>query len=270
MSRVVRLMSAALLCCASTAAQQRDVREATVGMRAYVDQVVLAGTALAPVASTSKSPLMVRVIKAWPHGQHLRYDLEWVGFEPGTYDLTDYLAREDGSTTDDLPALKVEVVSVLPADMFEPSALEAKPGDALGGYSQLQVGFILLWVTGLLAILFLGRARKPAAAVDAVEPTLADRLRPLVDRVSRGDAEEHQKAELERLLVAFWRARLDLGEMKIADAVMTIRADERAGALLRHVEEWLHAPNPPEDVDVGELLAPYRTVTADALQPEAR
>ena len=96
------------------------------------------------------------------------------------------------------------------------------------------------------------------------------RLRPLVERVGRGDAEEREKAELERLLVAFWRARLDLGDMKVADAVMAIRADDRAGALLRHVEEWLHAPNPPDGVDVGELLAPYRSVTADQLQPEAR
>ncbi len=270
MNRAAKLLSAALLCVGWAAAQQRDVREATVGMRAYVDQIVLAGTALAPVASTSKSPVMVRVVKAWPHGEHLRYDLEWVGFEAGTYDLTDYLAREDGSTTDDLPALNVEVVSVLPENMFEPSALAANPGESLGGYSQLQVSVVALWAIGLFAILFLGRPRKPAAVVAAAEPTLADRLRPLVERVGRGDAEEREKAELERLLVAFWRARLDLGDMKVADAVMAIRADDRAGALLRHVEEWLHAPNPPDGVDVGELLAPYRSVTADQLQPEAR
>ena len=72
------------------------------------------------------------------------------------------------------------------------------------------------------------------------------------------------------MLVAFWRARLGLGDMKVAEAVMAIRADEEAGALLRHVEAWLHAPSPPDGVDVGALLAPYRSITADQLRPEAR
>lgn len=262
--------AAAFAAASCAVAQVRDQRAATVGMRAYVDQVVLEGSELVAAPTTSKAPVIVRVLATWPHGEHLRYDLEWAGFEEGRHDLTDYLVRKDGSSTDGLAALQVEVTSVLPGDMFEPSELAPERGAFLGGYTQLQVAAVVAWVLGLAAILFVGRKRRPPAPAPTAPPTLADRLRPLVERVSSGDAAEHEKAELERLIVAFWRSRLDLGDMKVADAVMAIRADEQAGALLRHVEAWLHAPTSPRDVDVGALLAPYRRLTADQFRPEAR
>jgi hypothetical protein len=270
MRLVAKIAAAALLvaCCAS--AQVRDQREATVGMRAYVEQVVLEGSELIAAPTTAKAPVIVRVLATWPHGDHLRYDLEWAGFEEGRFDLTDYLVRKDGSSTEGLPEVAVEVTSVLPGDMFEPSELSPERGGSLGGYTRLQLAVGAAWLLGLVAILFVGRKRKPVSAPLAAPPTLADRLRPLVDRVTAGAAAEHEKAELERLLVAFWRARLGLGDKNVADAVMAIRADERAGALLRHVEAWLHAPQPPADVDLGALLAPYRSVTAAQFRSEGR
>lgn len=264
-----RFAAAVLLAAVGAIAQTRDQREATVGMRAYVEQVVLEGSELISAPTTSKTPLIVRVLATWPHGDHLRYDLEWVGFEEGRYDLTDYLVRKDGTSSDALAPVAVEVASVLPGDMFEPSELEPARGTRLGGYSTQQVILGVAWALGLLGILFAGRKRRVPPPPPAAVPTLADRLRPLVERVRQGAAEEREKAELERLLVAFWRARLDLGEQKVAEAVMAIRADEQAGALLRHVEAWLHAPRPPADVDIGALLEPYCSVTADQFRPEA-
>jgi hypothetical protein len=270
MTSPLRFLAALLLCAVAAVAQVRDQREATVGMRAYVEQVVLEGSELVAAPTTIQAPVLVRILRTFAHGDHLRYDLEWVGFEEGTYDLTDYLVRKDGSSTDGLPDVEVEVVSVLPGDMFEPSEIDPEQGQRLGGYSALQVVVTVIWVAGLLAILFFGRKRKVRVEAAPPKPTLADRLRPLVERVTSGDAEEAQKAELERLLVAFWRARLDLGDLKVADAVMAIRRDDEAGKLLRHIETWLHAPEPPKDVDLGKLLEPYRSVTADQFQPEAR
>jgi len=270
MSAVFRVLASISVCVGVAAAQVRDVREATVGMRAHIDQLVLEGAELVAAPTTTKAPVLVRVVKTWPHGEHLRYDLEWVDFEEGAFDLTDYLVRKDGSSTDELPEVEVEVVSVLPGDMFEPSELEPEQGPRLGGYSTQQILVGVLWALGLVAILFVGRKPKPKFLPPKPKPTLADRLAPLVRRVIDGDAGEQENAELERLLVAFWRARLDLGDVKVADAVMAIRADDTAGALLRHVEGWLHAPTPPEGVDIVALLEPYRGVTADQFRPEVR
>lgn len=252
---------------ATAAAQSRDEREASVGMRARVEQVMLPGSELVAKPSSFEAPLVLRVLKTWPHGEHLRYDLEWVGMEPGSYDLVDYLVRKDGSSTEGLPSVQVEVVSVLPGDAVEPSEVDPEAPERLDGYTTTQIVVAVLWGVGLVLILFVGRKRKPRAAAAAPPPTLADRLRPLVEEVARGDADDARKAELERLLVAFWRARLDLGDAKAGDAIMAIRRHDEAGALLRQVEGWLHMPTPPTTIDVKALLEPYRAVTADSFAP---
>ena len=43
--------------------------------------------------------MVVRIVAAYPHGDAYRYDLEYYALEPGTFDLRDYLQREDGSST---------------------------------------------------------------------------------------------------------------------------------------------------------------------------
>ncbi|MCB9879131.1 MAG: hypothetical protein H6835_16165 [Planctomycetes bacterium] len=255
---------------ATVAAQTRDQREATVGMRCYVEQKVLPGTELAAAPGDFRALVAVRVVKIWPHGSQLRYDLEWTGFEPGTYDLCKFLVRKDGSSTDDLPALAVTVTSVRDGDDNEPSEPEPVPAPRVDGYGTDQIVFAVVWVVGLLGILFFGRQRKAKAAPPAPRPTLADRLRPLVERVAGGDADDAAKAELERLLVAFWRARLGLGEAKAGDAIAAIRRHDEAGVLLRQVEAWLHMPVPPQQVDLKTLLEPYRAVTADSFAPLAK
>lgn len=251
------------------AAQARDQRTATVGMRAYVEQVVLPGSELVPAPSTLKAPLVLRVLKTWPHGEHLRYDLEWVGLEPGRHDLTKFLVRKDGSPMAGVPELVVEATSVLPAGANEPTELAPQAPQRLDGYSTLQIVAGVAWGVGLLAILFVGRRWRRRSAPPPPAPTLADRLRPLVEAVARGGADTGAKAELERLLVAFWRARLGLRDIKAADAIVAIKQHAEAGVLLRQVEAWLHMPTPPAQTDWQALLAPYRAVTAASFEPVA-
>lgn len=250
-----------LLLAAAPAAQQRDERTASVGMRARIDEVVLEGSELTVAPTDNKAPVVVRVLAVRPHGQHFRYDLEWQGLAPGQHDLVRYLVRKDGSAQN-LPPLKVQVTSVLGNGVMDPS----EPGPAvpprLRGYTALQIFAGVLWGIGLLLILFVGRRWRRARADTTPRPTLADRMRPLVESVASGQANDAAKAELERLLVAFWRAKLDLRTAKAAAAIATIRAHPEAGALLRQVEAWLHQPEPPAAFDLQALLAPYRAVSA--------
>jgi hypothetical protein len=251
-------------------AQARDQRATSVGMRAFVEQVVLPGTELAPAPSDLKTPVVVRVLKTWPHGEHLRYDFEWVGLEPGRYDLVKYLVRKDGSPTVGLPELWVEATSLLPKGAPEPTELLPKAPQRLDGYTTMQIVAGVLWGSGLLAILFVGRRFRRREPPPPPKATLADRLRPLVEAVAKGDADTGAKAELERLLVAFWRLRLDLGAAKAGDAIVAIKRHAEAGALLRELEGWLHMPTPTGATDLQALLEPYRTVTAESLEPIAR
>lgn len=261
---VVALLAAT----AGAAAQTRDERTASVGMRARIEQIVLPGTELTSAPSTFASPVIVHVVAVWPHGALRRYDLEWVGYEPGRHDLARFLVRKDGSSTDDLPAIPVEVTGSLPArGLVEPTELPPRAPDRLDGYRALQIVAGVVWAVGLLAILLVGRRFRRRKAAVVAAPTLADRLRPLVQAVVDGRADNSAKAELERLLVAFWRQRLGLGDATAAAAIVAIKGHPEAGVLLRQVEAWLHMPKPPSTLDLHAALAPYRGVAASDLTP---
>jgi hypothetical protein len=269
---VARLALLAAAIAVPLSAQARDERQAAVGMRAYLEQVVLPGSELIPAPTTSSSAVMVRVIKTWPHGGMLRYDLEWTGFEAGRHDLTRYLVRKDGTPTGELPPLEVEVSGVLPKGkdgLQRPEPLPPRPAERLDGYSRLQIWAGVAWGVGLLAILLVGRRFRFRQPPPPPKPTLADRLRPLVQSIAAGGGDTAAKAELERLLVAYWRSRLDLGDATAADAIRTIHRHPEAGGLLRQLEAWLHMPRPPAAIDLNALLAPYRAVTADSFAPLA-
>lgn len=265
--RLPRLPGAILLLTVVLAAQARNERESTVGMRARIDELVLPGTELAVGPTTHESPVVVRITAVRAHGEDFRYDLEWTGLEAGTHDLKDYLIRKDGSGVDDLPAIEVTVGATLDPEETEPSDPEPVRPPDVSGYSTQFVVATVIWIVGLLAILFVGRKRRqPATAPDA-PPTLADRLRPFVEAAATGKASDAEKAELERLLVAFWRERLGLQELKADRAIVAIRSHEEAGELLRQLEAWLHMPHPPQEIDLPALLEPYRHVPASSVGP---
>lgn len=265
--RAARSFLALALAGSAAIAQSRDERSAPVGMRAHIDQLVLTGSELEPAPAAMGTPIVLRVLATWPHGEHFRYDLEWYGLETGAFDLAKFLQRKNGSSMDGVVAIPVTVTGVLKAGELEPPELDSVAATRLDGYRTLQIAAAIAWGAGLLAILFIGRRRRKSAPVPVVQPTLADRLRPLVATVAEGRADDATKAELERVLVSFWRARLDLREAKAAAAIVAIRRHPEAGALLRQLEQWLHVPAPVAAVDLDALLAPYRAVSADDLQP---
>ena len=103
-------------------------------------------------------------------------------FEPGDYDLAQFLRRKDGSATSDLPKIPVKVTTLLPAGQIEPTALTFRSLPWLGGYRLLMIALAVFWIAGLVWLLY--PKRKQAAVVrDDLGPqgiSLADRLRPLV------------------------------------------------------------------------------------------
>ncbi len=128
------------------------------------------------------------------------------------------------------------------------------------------IGGGLAWFAGFVAIMLAGRRKRALAEAAAARPsTLADRLRPLVDAAMAGTLGEGQKAELERLLIGYWRRRLGLERAEPARVMAVLRQHEEAGPLLGRLEDWLHRP-PGEaagPVNVAALLEPYRSIPAE-------
>jgi predicted nucleic acid-binding protein len=241
----------------------------SVGMPARIEQLVLPGPELEVVPADPKSPIALRIVATWPHGDAFRYDLEYWGLEPGDYDLRTFLRRKNGAAdvATTLPPIPVTVKSILPAKLTKPHVPEAGEVPGLGGYRTLMIAVAVAWIAGLGAILFLGRRRRQRESAAIARPrTLAERLRPLVERACAGTLSRTERAQLELGLVAYWRRKLELDDRRAAEAIAVMRKHEQAGPLLLSLERWLHAPASPESVDVAALLEPYRDLPADALE----
>ena len=242
--------------------QEPEIPAGTVGMPVEIPDLVLPGPELEPAPITDDTPVVIRIDAVYPHGTGFRYDLVCYALEPGEHDLRDYLRRKDGSATDDLPQLLLASESLLPAGQIEPHQLVPGSLPWLGGYRLLLLVVGVVWLAGLVWILY--PKRKAAAPADAspAEPTsLADRLRPLILEAVDGRAEPARLAELERALVRYWRRRLQLEDIPVSEALTALREHAEAGALMTQLEFWLHQPANASDVDVNTLLAPYRNVS---------
>jgi len=257
-------LALATILCSPLGARHQTEQTVTVGMRAQITQLILAGTKLvAKPIDDPNVPVVLRVLATYPHGSLFRYDLEYYALEPGLFDLRDYLTRKDGSSMTDLPQIPVNIKPVLPPGQFQPNKLVPTEPPSLGGYRGWMIAGGVLWVLGLFAILFVGHRRRSLEAATMVKPvTLADRLQPMVEAAQRGKLDAAGKAELERLLLTYWRRRAGLGDRKPGEALAELRKHADAGPLLRQLEEWLHQPRPRGDLDVNALLEPYRNAPA--------
>lgn len=239
--------------------------QTTVGMVGRFEEVKIPGSELEVIPLEDRdTPLVVRIVRTFPHGTDFRYEIEYYGLEPGEYDLRDYLRRIDGSDTEAVPRLAVTVAPVLPPGQVRPNELVAGKPPRLGGYKRLLITLAVVWVVGLALIIGLWRKSKAASdPADARPKTLAERLRPLVDRALAGDATQAELASLERSLLTYWRKRLNLHSMSASAAIRELRNHPDAGGLMTQLESWLHRPEEQPDLDIEALLSPYRDVPED-------
>jgi hypothetical protein len=232
----------------------------TVGMEGRLE-AILPGTMLEAKPVDEKSRVILRIADTRPHGTLTWYDLRFIGLEPGRYDLRDSLVRKDGSGTADLPELPVEVTGLLPPS--HRGELVEHPRGVIrffGSYRKALLAAAVLWLLVLVPLLLLGRKRKVTSSTTPVTqpPTLAERLRPLVEKASTGQLTTAEKAQLERMLLSHWRERLNLNEESPAEAITVLRQHPEAGVLLRALEDWLHRPPGLARANIQELLEPYR------------
>lgn len=243
--------------------------ELTVGMTGKITGLVLPGTELeAKPYDNRKLPILLRIRSVVPIGTSFRYDLEYQGYDPGSYDLKNYLRRKDGGSTSDLPAIPVKFVPIRPPGQMEPNTLEIDQSFWMGGYRWWLLAGGLVWLGGLFFIIYYGfwPKRHDAATAPVAPLTLADRLRPLVERAMAGQSKPEELASLERCLLAWWRRKLGVDGQAMMQGAEQLRNHAEAGPLLKQLELWLHRPGTRDQVDVSKLLQPYRLVQADALE----
>jgi hypothetical protein len=239
----------------------KELRNPTVGVMGRIEQIVLPGTELQAAPLTdSRIPIVLRIDRSYPHGDAWRYDLEFYGLDPGKYDLADYLQRIDGSATDTLPEIPVEILSVLPEGQVLPHELETRRMPWLGGYKMFVALAIFGWIVVFCLILFAGRKSKSQLVQATPDMTLADYLRPRMERALRGELDSKSLAELERMLTEFWKGRLSLHDCNQSEALARIKSDSEAGPLYLKMERWLHEPQSRAQESIESILRPYREI----------
>lgn len=258
---------------AAAAAGQRSAEpasEVTVGMSAEIRQIVLPGSRLIsrPVDPRT-TPIVLRIDGVYPHGDQYRYDITWFGMTPGDHDLSRFLAREDGTSADDLPEIPVTVHSVLPPERIRPHAPSSGMRVSAGGYRRWLWFGGFLWVCGLVVIGLAWRSRSSGTSAESAASPLSrlQRIERLLDQAAAsGRLEPSETAQLEGLILGFWRDRKHLQDADPRDALTRLRSDPDAGPLLRHLERWLYDRPDPADSDsaLRTALEPLRRIVAES------
>ena len=84
----------------------------------------------------------------------------------------------------------------------------------------------------------------------------------LKEAAARRELKPDGQAQLERLLLGYWRERLGWQSLPADEALARLRGHPEAGLLLRQLEDWLHRPPGAVTVDVDLVLAPYSRIPA--------
>lgn len=234
--------------------------ETTVGLEGHVD-VVLPRPDYEVKPVDDRSELILRIEAVTPAGTNgYRYDLHYIGFEPQQFDAAAYLQRADGTPATELSNLAVHVGSVLPANhdgtLADPVA-SVFPWT--GGYRALLWSFGALWLVGLGWFAWKSRRVKPVPPPTPVRPpTLAELMRPLVEAAAAGQLSPAGQAQLERMLMGFWREKLGLeADLPMVAALARLKQHAEAGPLVLALERWLHSRQGATQADIAKLLEPY-------------
>lgn len=242
----------------STAAPVWAQEKPSVGVQATIDVIIKGTEVVARPLPECKIPVVARIAKKKVTQGALQYTIAYYALEPGEFDLRDALQRKSGEALSDVSPILVNVQSVLPPGQVEPNTIESSSLPFTSTYESTLVLAAILWVLGLFAILLSGRSSK-AEAVQVEEKvlTLGERMQPLISKAIEGDLDSDGQAELERILLSHWRAKLQLTNMTAGEAMAKMRQDSEAGPLLRKLEEWLHRPGAKDGVKVREILSDY-------------
>ena len=268
-SRIHPLLGIAVVLTSCGQLSAADAPPRLIGIEGDLE-ITLARGDYQPKPLDDRTPLILRVEAVTPVGEKgFRYDFHYIGFEPGSYQLSDYLIRPDGTAASEIGAIPVVVRSILPPDhqgVLNP--YDPGPFPWFGGYRMLLAVLAGIWILGLLAFLWFGRRRKSVVIEEILPPppSYAERMRPFVEAAGAGTLTASGQAELERLMTGFWREKLAIPDQRMADTLATLKRHAEAGALLRALERWLHRPGGASPEEVNGLLEPYRHLPVSSVK----
>tara|TARA_B110000914_G_scaffold133045_1_gene116347 strand:+ start:201 stop:983 length:783 start_codon:yes stop_codon:yes gene_type:complete len=259
---MIRLLLFILLSLHAHGSKLSFERSSPLGLPTTITDYYIPGSKVEVIPrKNSDSSLVIRILQTKPAADGFRYDLEVYGLDPGTHKLSDFLRYVDTkSLISHLPAT-FQITTQHPLETLpKPSELETVPPEKLGGYKKLVIALGILWLVILLLIIFYRKKQIADFTAVAPPPTLHEKLHVLVTNASRGNLTDHERANLERLVLGHWKEKIPaLEKLPPARALVQLRAHPEASPLILKLEEWLHAPKTTlSQNDISTLLIPFR------------
>jgi hypothetical protein len=253
----------ALHCFAATNGNSTNTASRNIGIEGSV-AITLPRADYRPRPLDDRTELILRIERVTTLASNAHsYEFYYMGLEPGAYKLADFLIHPDGTRPDELGDLRIQVRAMLPEDHDgKLNAYVPRLFPFVGGYRAALVILGVLWVGGIAAFILLSRKKRAVAApvMAPPAPSFAERLRPLVEEAAAGKLSVEGQANLERLIMGYWREKLNLSELRVSEALAKLKAHSEAGELLRALERWLHRPGGVTREEVSTLLEPYRNL----------
>jgi hypothetical protein len=233
-----------------------------VGLPLLIEDHYLPGPRLEPIPRTDREiPLMVRLVETKPAQDGFRYTFEVQGLDPGTYNLGNYLRKEESESGRSRHNIPLTITTELPPGLARPAELQTETLPRIGGYRALIAVLVIAWVGGIVCIYYSMRKKPERTILRTGELTIPDRLKPLLEKAARYPLVLEEQALLERLILAHWRERVpEVKKLPPDKALTALRKHSEAAPHLLQLEKWLHSRNPGINSEkLEELLKPYRS-----------
>lgn len=244
----------------------------TVGIEAF-ETLTLEDPSYKVAEVTNNTPLLVRITGIESVGDGaFQYRLSYKGLEKGVFNLTDFIVKPTGERLKE-PIATVTIESAIPAHSTYAAAWSGPPFQGRAFPYRLSLILCSIAWTGAGAFMFWQQWRQQQAVLSAQTPpspeaastddvlntqTLADLLRPLVEKAADKSINAAEKAELEGILFQYWGKDLELDHLNSVEQLRRILEHPDAGALLRTIEQWLYQPDSLITQDeINEALESY-------------
>lgn len=203
---------------------------------------------------TDQSPtstVLVRVspVAAGAGGTSTQQRIEFIGTVVGTFDLRNFIEREDGRAITELAAIPVVVGSQLPADAGTDLYSSGSSWfNWAAHYRVLLWAAVAIWAAVPVLYFVVRAIRKPAAPVPMAPPppppTIEEQLIAAIGSASTGPLTTDERGRLEMLVFRYFGGRPNhpgVSEADIAEMFRNVREHPETREVVIALERWLHA-----------------------------
>jgi hypothetical protein len=210
-------------------------------------------------------PVNVRIAEVIENDGIRTYDIRYMLNTGGEFNIIEYLTTKDGSSTEELPSFTVRGIESLSQQMDQRIETIEESGIQIWHYYyETMTAIIALWIACLFLLIFWKRDKPKAALEVESAPSFYELMGSFLDQIEKKTIDDKTKAEMEMLVIRWWRDQLGYSDLEMREVMRRLREDKNASTAFTRLQEWIH--NPKHSVNLEELLESLRPLS---VKPES-